>query len=87
MVIAADGLILSASHGEAQLRQADVGDDDSVELNPEFSKTAVLYSTNEAPGTIVVQTAERHLYLSRATAARCAMASASTAKASSGRGS
>ena len=69
MVIAAVGLILSASQSQAQLRQPDVGDqpgliaDDSVQLDPEFRKTAVLYRTNEAPGTIIVQTAERHLYL------------------------
>ena len=59
----------SASQSQAQLRQPDVGDqpgliaDDFVELDPEFKKTAVLYRTNEAPGTIVVATAERHLYL------------------------
>jgi lipoprotein-anchoring transpeptidase ErfK/SrfK len=69
MVIAAVGLILSTSQSQAQLRQPDVGDqpgliaDDSVQLDPEFRKTAVLYRTNEAPGTIIVQTAERHLYL------------------------
>ena len=69
MLIAASGLALSASQSQAQLRQPDVGDqpglvaDDSVELDPEFRKTAVLYRTNEAPGTIIVQTAERHLYL------------------------
>jgi lipoprotein-anchoring transpeptidase ErfK/SrfK len=68
MVIAAVGLS-SASQSEAQTRQPDVGDqpgliaDDSVELDPQFRKTAVLYRTNEAPGTIIVQTAERHLYL------------------------
>jgi hypothetical protein len=54
MVIAAVGLMLSASQSQAQLRQPDVGDqpgliaDDSVELDPEFRKTAVLYRTNEA---------------------------------------
>ena len=69
MVIAAVGLILSASQSQAQLRQPDAGDqpgliaDDSVELDPEFRKTAVLYRTNEPPGTIIVSTAERHLYL------------------------
>src|SRR6185436_15796894 len=69
MMIAVVGLILSVSQSEAQTRQPDVGDqpgliaDDSVELDPEFRKTAVLYRTNEAPGTIIVQTAERHLYL------------------------
>jgi lipoprotein-anchoring transpeptidase ErfK/SrfK len=66
-VISAAGLMLSASPGFAQ--QPDVGDqpgliaDDSVELDPEFRKTAVLYRTTEAPGTIIISTAERHLYL------------------------
>jgi lipoprotein-anchoring transpeptidase ErfK/SrfK len=69
MVIAAGGLILSAPQSQAQTRQPDVGDqpgliaDDSVELDPQFRKTAVLYRTSEAPGTIIVVTAERHLYL------------------------
>ena len=69
MLIAASGLILSAPHSHAQTRQPDVGDqpgliaDDSVELDPQFRKTAVLYRTSEAPGTIIVVTAERHLYL------------------------
>jgi lipoprotein-anchoring transpeptidase ErfK/SrfK len=68
-LVAACGLILSASQCRAQLRQPDVGDqpgliaDDSVELDPEYRKTAVLYRTNEPPGTIIIQTAERHLYL------------------------
>ena len=65
MVIAAVGLMLPASQSQAQLRQPDVGDqpgliaDDSGELDPELRKMAVLYRTNEAPGTIIVQTAER----------------------------
>ncbi|KRQ97386.1 hypothetical protein CQ12_01460 [Bradyrhizobium jicamae] len=69
MLVASSGLILSASQSQAQLRQPDVGDqpgliaDDSVELEPQFRKTAVFYRTNEAPGTIIVVTAERHLYL------------------------
>ena len=69
MLIAAAGLILSAAQSQAQLRQPDVGDqpgllaDDSVELDPQWKKTAVLYRTNEVPGTIIVVTAERHLYL------------------------
>src|SRR5260370_9322993 len=69
MVIAASGLVLSAPLSQAQTRQPDVGDqpgliaDDSVELDPQFRKTAVLYRTSEAPGTIIVVTAERHLYL------------------------
>jgi lipoprotein-anchoring transpeptidase ErfK/SrfK len=69
MLIATGGLILSASQSNAQIRQPDVGDqpgliaDDAVELDPQFRKTAVLYRTTEAPGTIIVVTAERHLYL------------------------
>src|SRR5258705_2475751 len=69
MVIAASGLVLSAPLSQAQPRQPDVGDQpgliagDSVELDPQFRKTAVLYRTSEAPGTIIVVTAERHLYL------------------------
>jgi lipoprotein-anchoring transpeptidase ErfK/SrfK len=68
-VIAASGLVLSAPQSQAQTRQPDVGDqpgfvpDESVELDPQFKKTAVLYRTSEAPGTIIVVTAERHLYL------------------------
>ncbi|MDB5565177.1 MAG: putative L,D-transpeptidase ErfK/SrfK [Tardiphaga sp.] len=63
----AAGLMLSASQGYAA--QPDVGDqpglipDDSVQLEPEFQKTMVLYRTTEAPGTIIIQTSERHLYV------------------------
>ena len=69
MLVATSGLVLSVSQSQAQLRQPDVGDqpgllpDESVELDPQFRKTAVLYRTNEPPGTIIVVTAERHLYL------------------------
>ena len=67
MVIAAAGLMLSVSHGLAQ--QPDVGDqpgllpDDSLELDPEYRKQMVYYRTTEAPGTIIISTVERHLYL------------------------
>ena len=67
MVIAAGSLMLSVSQSCAQ--QPDVGDqpgllpDDSVELDPEFRKQPVYYRTSEAPGTIIISTAERHLYL------------------------
>ena len=33
------------------------------QLPPEYQKTIVFYRTTEAPGTIIVQTAERHLYV------------------------
>jgi len=68
-LVATAGLILSTTQSQAQLRQPDVGDqpgllaDDSVELDPEYKKTAVLYRTNEPAGTIIISTAERHLYL------------------------
>ena len=67
MVIAAAGLMFSVSHSLAQ--QPDVGDqpgllpDDSVQLDPEWQKQMVYYRTTEAPGTIIISTAERHLYL------------------------
>jgi lipoprotein-anchoring transpeptidase ErfK/SrfK len=66
-VVATLGLMLSAPHGFAQ--QNDPGDqpgliaDDSVELDPQFRRTMVLYRTTEAPGTIIIQTSERHLYV------------------------
>jgi len=65
--VAAATLILAATQSYAQ--KPDVGDqpgliaDEAVELDPQFRKTTVLYRTNEAPGTIIVVTAERHLYL------------------------
>src|SRR4051812_44627354 len=58
---------LSTTPGSAQ--QSDPGDqpgliaDESIELDPQFRKQAVLYRTTEAPGTIIISTAERHLYL------------------------
>src|ERR1700710_65230 len=61
------GLTLAASHSFAQ--QPDVGDqpglipDDSMQLDPEFQKQMVLYRTTEAPGTIIISTADRHLYV------------------------
>ena len=67
MAIAAAGLMLSVSHSFAQ--QPDQGDqpgliaDDSYELDPEWRKQMVYLRTTEAPGTIIISTAERHLYL------------------------
>jgi lipoprotein-anchoring transpeptidase ErfK/SrfK len=67
MVIAAAGLMLPASHSFAQ--QQDSGDqpgllaDDGYQLDPEWQKQMVLYRTTEVPGTVIISTAERHLYL------------------------
>jgi lipoprotein-anchoring transpeptidase ErfK/SrfK len=66
-VVVAAGLIISASQSFAQ--KPDVGDqpglipDDSVQLEPEFQRQMVYYRTTEAPGTVIVQTSERHLYV------------------------
>jgi lipoprotein-anchoring transpeptidase ErfK/SrfK len=40
-----------------------VPDADEEQLPAAFQKQAVFYRTNEAPGTIIVDTAERYLYL------------------------
>lgn len=67
-MIAAAGLTLSISQSFAQQPQ-DPGDqpglvpEENVELDPEFRKQMVYYRTNEPPGTIIISTAERHLYL------------------------
>jgi lipoprotein-anchoring transpeptidase ErfK/SrfK len=64
------GLMVSGSPSFAQQpQQPDVGDqpglipDDTVQLEPEYQRQMVLYRTTEAPGTIIIQTSERHLYL------------------------
>ena len=61
------GLILSASQSFAQGTERDdqpgLIADDSYQLDPEWQKQIVYYRTTEAPGTIIVSTAERHLYL------------------------
>ena len=67
MVSVAIGLALPASGSFAQ--QNDLGDqpgliaDNSVELDSEFRRTMVPYRTTEPAGTLIIQTAERHLYL------------------------
>ena len=63
----AGALLLLAAPSYAQ--QPDVGDEpglianDDYELPPELRKQMVFFRTSEAPGTIVVQTSERYLYL------------------------
>jgi len=65
--MAAIGLLFSTSLSHAQSQ--DPGDqpglvaDDSFQLDPEWQKQVVLYRTNQPPGTIIISTAERHLYL------------------------
>jgi lipoprotein-anchoring transpeptidase ErfK/SrfK len=67
MLIAAGALVLSTSQGFAQSHpdadEPGLVPDDSYQLDPEWQKQVVYYRTNEAPGTIIISTAERHLYL------------------------
>ena len=67
MLIAAIGLVFSTVQSHAQKRpdadEPGLVADDRYELEPQFKKQVVYYRTNEAPGTIIVVTAERHLYL------------------------
>ena len=63
----AAGLLVPLAASQAQ--QPDRGDepglvaDDGYELEPEWQKQLVYYRTTEPPGTIIVSTNERHLYL------------------------
>jgi lipoprotein-anchoring transpeptidase ErfK/SrfK len=50
-----------------------------------IARQTVAIQTKEAPGTIIVNTAERRLYLVPATGRRCVTASASAASVSPGR--
>jgi lipoprotein-anchoring transpeptidase ErfK/SrfK len=67
MLIAAIAVVFSTSQSHAQKRpdadEPGLVADDSYELDPQFQKQVVYYRTSEAPGTIIVATAERHLYL------------------------
>jgi lipoprotein-anchoring transpeptidase ErfK/SrfK len=69
ILMAATGVLLFPSHSFAQQQRQDLGDqpglvaDDGFQLDPEWQKQMVLYRTTEPPGTIIVSTAERHLYL------------------------
>jgi lipoprotein-anchoring transpeptidase ErfK/SrfK len=63
-------LLGAASHAFAQGREMNIGDQPGFvpneadeELSPEFKRSAVLYRTSEPPGTIIVHTSERFLYL------------------------
>ena len=58
---------------------------DEEQLTGAYEKQEVFFRTTEAPGTIIIDTQDRFLYLCRATTGRFATASASAAKASHGR--
>jgi lipoprotein-anchoring transpeptidase ErfK/SrfK len=68
LCVAAFGLlVLLAPQARAQTDQGDqpgvIPDAADEELSPEFARQVVFYRTNETPGTIVVQTSERFLYV------------------------
>jgi lipoprotein-anchoring transpeptidase ErfK/SrfK len=62
-------IAVPASHGFSQEEDMNIGDepgrvpDESVQLPPQFQRQMVLYRTAEPPGTIIVHTSERFLYL------------------------
>ena len=64
------GLFASLAAPNAFAQSRDVGDQpgvianpDDEQLDPKWQKTVVFYRTTEAPGTIIVQTNERYLYV------------------------
>jgi lipoprotein-anchoring transpeptidase ErfK/SrfK len=69
LVICVSIAVLSLSVSQSFAQQNDPGDqpglmpDDSQQLDPEFQRQMVLYRTTEAPGTVIIQTSERHLYV------------------------
>jgi lipoprotein-anchoring transpeptidase ErfK/SrfK len=62
-------VVLPAAQGFSQDEDMNIGDepgrvpDESVQLPPQFQRQMVLYRTTEPPGTIIVHTSERFLYL------------------------
>lgn len=61
-------LAVPVSPAFAQRVDMSIGDQpgyvpESEEIDPRFQRTVVPYRTNEAPGTIIIQTAERFLYV------------------------
>ena len=64
------GLFALFASPNAFAQGRDVGDQpgmianpDDEQLDPKWQKTVVFYRTNETPGTIIVQTSERYLYV------------------------
>ncbi|MFT4275539.1 MAG: L,D-transpeptidase [Rhodopseudomonas sp.] len=65
----ATALVTFFASAPSYAQQSDVGDepgliaDDGFVLPPEWQKQMVYFRTTEPPGTIIVQTSERYLYL------------------------
>ncbi len=62
-------IVLPTAQGFSQSEDMNIGDepgrvpDEAVQLPPQFQRQMVLYRTTEPPGTIIVHTSERFLYL------------------------
>jgi lipoprotein-anchoring transpeptidase ErfK/SrfK len=52
-----------AQGGDAGDRPGYVPNPDEEQLDPKYQRTVVFYRTNEVPGTIIIQTSERFLYV------------------------
>jgi lipoprotein-anchoring transpeptidase ErfK/SrfK len=64
------GLVVGLAGSQALAQGRDVGDQPGhipnaadEQLDPKWQKTVVFYRTSEAPGTIIVQSNERYLYV------------------------
>lgn len=62
-MIASDANRAIAQSNDPGDRPGYVPSEDEETLSPEFQKTSVFYRTSEPPGTIIVSTSERFLYL------------------------
>jgi lipoprotein-anchoring transpeptidase ErfK/SrfK len=69
-IILLASLAMPMSHALAQRQDMSIGDQPGMvpdaadeELSPELQRQMVSYRTSEAPGTIIVQTSERFLYV------------------------
>ncbi len=61
--------------------------DDEVSIDPAYRRQPVYFRTTEAPGTIIISTNDRFLYLVQGNNRACATASVWAGTASPGRGS
>ena len=84
-------LATAAPHALAQRQMAiadqpgHIPDAAEEQLPSQFQRQVVLYRSNEAPGTIIVHTSERFLYVVQPNGRACATASASAATGFNGR--
>jgi lipoprotein-anchoring transpeptidase ErfK/SrfK len=63
-------LVMPMAHAHAQREQMSIGDQPGLipdpadeQLDPQFQRQVVLYRSTETPGTIIIHTSERFLYV------------------------